>query len=200
MRGYLYILSNPAFPDLLKVGKTADTPESRVRQLNSTGVPSAFIVNASFMVNEPAQIEAAAHKVLADFRHSKNREFFNVSLAVALETIFPLVLKDLANGAQSSSEPRFKEHDLTLGEVSVLQVLFTLAGSYGLDTYRIRDYCGGDNFDINIALANMHAKKLVARRGVNESSGPRWITTPKGVKLIADHHLVDDWMRRNSGA
>jgi hypothetical protein len=39
MRGYLYILSNNAMPNLFKIGFTTRTITERIRELSSTGVP-----------------------------------------------------------------------------------------------------------------------------------------------------------------
>ena len=39
--GYVYILTNPSMPGLVKVGKTTNTPNQRMSELHSTGVPGA---------------------------------------------------------------------------------------------------------------------------------------------------------------
>ena len=39
--GVIYIPSNPAMPDLVKLGKTTNLP-ARLKSLNSTGVPVPF--------------------------------------------------------------------------------------------------------------------------------------------------------------
>ena len=53
-KGYIYILTNPSFPDYVKIGY-ADNVESRLRQLNSTEcTPFAFRVYATYEV--PARL------------------------------------------------------------------------------------------------------------------------------------------------
>ena len=45
MAGFVYIMSNPAFPQLLKIGKSGKDPTGdRVKELNQTGVPEPFKV------------------------------------------------------------------------------------------------------------------------------------------------------------
>ena len=51
MKGYIYILKNPSFPNYVKIGY-ADNVEERVRQLNSSEcTPFAFRVYATYEVN-----------------------------------------------------------------------------------------------------------------------------------------------------
>ena len=38
MSEYIYILSNPSMPNLIKVGKTTKHPSKRMSELHSTGV------------------------------------------------------------------------------------------------------------------------------------------------------------------
>ena len=50
MSGYIYILTNPSFPDYVKIGY-ADDVESRLDQLNrSECIPFAFRVYATYEV------------------------------------------------------------------------------------------------------------------------------------------------------
>ena len=42
INGYVYILSNPAMPGLLKIGYTERDVQERVKELSNTGIPSPF--------------------------------------------------------------------------------------------------------------------------------------------------------------
>ena len=200
MSGYLYVLSNPALPGLLKIGRTKATPASRLRQLSSTSVPSHFVLEVAFRVSDDVLAEKLAHADLSTFRQSASREFFALTVAEAIRRVTPIVLAQLASEAASPGYLAKADHGLSSGEVSVLQVVFTLGADHGIARHTIQDYCGGTRLDIEPALASLYSRKLVARRNSHDSLGPIWIATPIGVKLLKDHKLFDDWMRENSGA
>ena len=84
IKGYVYVLSNPRMPGLLKVGCTTRPVEERVQELNgATGVPSPFVIEASFQSSAPEDHEREIHKRLAAHR-VKGREFFQVGLGAVL--------------------------------------------------------------------------------------------------------------------
>ena len=81
----VYVLSNPAMPDLVKIGMTdqADV-RSRMRDLYSaTGVPLPFECHIAWRLSEeiPAlKVERAIHEVLSPVRINPNREFFKTAV------------------------------------------------------------------------------------------------------------------------
>jgi hypothetical protein len=79
--GYIYCLSNPYMPGILKVGMTERTPEERVKELFTTGVPSPFKVEFAKRVKDPKGKESSLHLLLEKYtkRVSYRREFFVVS-------------------------------------------------------------------------------------------------------------------------
>jgi hypothetical protein len=86
-KGYLYILSNPAMPGLLKISLTMRTVPERVAELSAaTGVPSAFTVEAYFESSDPPQHEKAVHRKLHK-RRVAGKEFFRVRLDEAVECL-----------------------------------------------------------------------------------------------------------------
>lgn len=87
--GYIYILTNPSFPDWVKIGY-ADDVEERVRQLNrSECTPFAFRVYATYEVNSrlmDKKIHAIIDKLNRNLRsvdeyngQRRIREFFAIS-------------------------------------------------------------------------------------------------------------------------
>jgi hypothetical protein len=83
--GYVYILSNPGIPKLLKIGQTSGSIQRRVDQLSAaTGVPTPFVIEAYFVSQTPSADEKKLHAALASLRVT-GREFFEVSLSDALE-------------------------------------------------------------------------------------------------------------------
>jgi hypothetical protein len=94
LAGFIYIMSNPAFPDLLKIGKSKKDPtQDRVSELNQTGVPEPFRVEYyAFVENEDA-LETLAHIYFSAKRPNKKREFFSIDCAVAINTIRDLAIR-----------------------------------------------------------------------------------------------------------
>jgi len=88
MAGFVYIMSNPAFPNLLKIGKSKKDPTTdRVNELNQTGVPEPFKVEYYAFVEDEDYLEKAIFKKLASKRPNKKREFFSVDCVEAIDAI-----------------------------------------------------------------------------------------------------------------
>lgn len=82
--GYVYVLSNPAMPNLLKIGHTSGSLRGRVEQLSAaTGVPRPFEVEAYFLAQAPRADEKLVHEALRYYRRP-GREFFELELKEAL--------------------------------------------------------------------------------------------------------------------
>ncbi|MBP8275202.1 MAG: GIY-YIG nuclease family protein [Acidobacteria bacterium] len=85
--GCVYVLSNPSMPGLLKIGMSEHDAFKRAEELSAvTGVPEPYVVEAYFACSDPFAAEASVHRSLAA-RRKPNREFFEVSLDVALSAI-----------------------------------------------------------------------------------------------------------------
>lgn len=83
--GYIYILSNPSMPGILKIGLTTRALLDRVSDLNSeTGVPTSFVVEAGFESDDVLSDEKSAHDHFKWCRVSKNREFFKIPIKEAV--------------------------------------------------------------------------------------------------------------------
>jgi hypothetical protein len=79
--GFVYILSNPSMPGILKIGSTERTVKERVAELSATtGVPTPFRVEHYILTEDPKGLEQSLHEELSEFRVNGNREFFKVSL------------------------------------------------------------------------------------------------------------------------
>jgi hypothetical protein len=86
--GYIYILSNPSFKDnLLKIGHTTRDVPTRAKKLRTTGVPEPFTIVYAEDVDNPETIEKIIHENLANFRLSKQREFFEISIEKAISKV-----------------------------------------------------------------------------------------------------------------
>jgi hypothetical protein len=77
--GFVYILSNPAMPGILKIGSTSGLVEKRAAELFTTGVPGGFKIEMAFPVYEnPREAEKKVHDALDFYREAQNREFFRL--------------------------------------------------------------------------------------------------------------------------
>lgn len=87
-KGYVYILTNPSYKGVIKIGMTQKSVVERVRQLNSaTGVPTPFVVYHFVESDDCKKLEGDVHKMLAKSRTNNRREFFNVSPSKAKKIV-----------------------------------------------------------------------------------------------------------------
>ncbi|MFQ6226272.1 GIY-YIG nuclease family protein [Nocardia sp. NPDC002869] len=85
--GFVYALSNPTMPGLVKIGMTERLIANRAGELQSTGVALPFDVEYGMMTSHPKNVEAAAHEILRNHRVAPNREYFRVSVTEAIAGI-----------------------------------------------------------------------------------------------------------------
>ena len=86
-KGFVYVLTNPTMPGLAKVGFTTRMPTERAEELSTTGVPQMFVVEYYCLVDDPATLEARAHRALESSRLAADREFFRLEASAAIEAI-----------------------------------------------------------------------------------------------------------------
>lgn len=95
-KGYVYILTNPAFrEDWVKIGKSSRPVNVRSKELDNTAVPLPFEIYATMQTSKYHEVEKLVHKTidrLTDLRIRQNREFFNVPPQVALD-----IFRDIAS-------------------------------------------------------------------------------------------------------
>jgi len=81
-------MSNPAFPDLLKIGQSSKDPTiDRIEELNTTGVPYPFKCEYYAFVEDHIWLEKAVHIELSKYRANNDREFFKVDCSKAINFI-----------------------------------------------------------------------------------------------------------------
>ncbi len=86
-KGFVYVLLNPAFPNLVKIGLTTRTSEERAVELRGTGVPSHFIVLYDELVTDCEEVERRLHAIFDGYRHADDREFFHVPPKQAIQAL-----------------------------------------------------------------------------------------------------------------
>ena len=79
MSEFVYILTNPTIPDLVKIGRTKNLKE-RLKSLSShSGVPVPFHCFFCCEVTDGSEVEKRLHFGLGDHRVNPKREFFRIN-------------------------------------------------------------------------------------------------------------------------
>ena len=92
----VYLLTNPAMPDLVKIGMTTrkDVKE-RMNELYSTGVPYPFVCEYAVEVEDSLAVEKALHIAFHPSRSNPKREFFKIDPEQAIAILKLLGSKDV---------------------------------------------------------------------------------------------------------
>ena len=107
--GYVYILINSSFIDLIKIGCTTYKSEERAKQISSsTGVPTPFIVAFEMYVDDCKRFEKEIHEELCVYRVNPNREFFRYPLHKTIELMYELKKRNYTTG-----QDKFEAIDIT---------------------------------------------------------------------------------------
>lgn len=80
-KGFIYIMTNPALKDMVKIGYASDVEERR-KQLSTTALPYEYEVYATYETSgklEDKKLHNLIDNLNPDLRVSKNREFFIMS-------------------------------------------------------------------------------------------------------------------------
>jgi hypothetical protein len=90
---YIYVLTNPGYPDLVKIGMTERTVEGRVRSVNRTSTVHEWVPKFALPVSKgnAFRVEQLVHKCFSDKRissdHGNEREFFQINPLTAFDKI-----------------------------------------------------------------------------------------------------------------
>ena len=88
-KGYIYIMTNPALPDMVKIGYATDV-ENRRKQLSTTALPYDYEVYATYETAgnlEDKKLHKLIDNLNPDLRITKSREFFIMSPEDAYELL-----------------------------------------------------------------------------------------------------------------
>ena len=78
--GIVYVLTNPAMPDMVKIGMTnRDTIDARMKELFNTSVPLPFECEYACKVSDSEKVEKALHMAFHPYRIHAQREFFKIN-------------------------------------------------------------------------------------------------------------------------
>ena len=91
----VYVLTNPAMPGLVKIGRTDNTDANcRIGQLYTTGVPVPFTLEYACKVSNPDEVEKALHIAFGPQRINPKREFFQIEPEQAISILRLLNTED----------------------------------------------------------------------------------------------------------
>jgi len=91
----VYVLTNPAMPGFVKIGRTsADDVGQRLAQLYTTGVPFPFELVFACKVPNSEEVERALHLAFAPNRPNAKREFFKIEPEQAIAILKLLHVED----------------------------------------------------------------------------------------------------------
>lgn len=92
--GWVYVLKNPLFPDLVKIGCTKHHPAIRCRELSSpTCCPAPFQVIYARRFQDRFVAEKSIHHIFKENRVG-NKEFFKGLSASAISRAFEMARQD----------------------------------------------------------------------------------------------------------
>lgn len=91
----VYVLTNEAMPDYIKIGMTRVNMQQRMAQLYTTAVPVPFECYYAGEVEISKNVEKRLHRSFDKFRVNKNREFFEIEPEAAADIIRMVALKDV---------------------------------------------------------------------------------------------------------
>lgn len=93
-KGYIYIMTNPALKDMVKIGYATDV-ELRRQQLSTTALPYEYEVYATYETSgnlEDKKLHKMIDNLNPDLRVSKNREFFIMTPQAAYDLLEAIAL------------------------------------------------------------------------------------------------------------
>ena len=104
MEGAVYVLTNPAMPNMVKIGKTTRKVELRLADLYSTGVPLPFECEYAAKVKDVDKTEKAFHTAFSPNRVNPKREFFNIDPEQAIAVLELMAIEDVTPSVQKEAE------------------------------------------------------------------------------------------------
>lgn len=86
--GWLYVISSPSLPGMVKIGCTRRlVPMVRVRELSSSSLPFAYKAHCFVFSDDCFELESNIHKFFDDKRVAPDREFFYTTPKEAIEVL-----------------------------------------------------------------------------------------------------------------
>lgn len=115
-QGIVYILTNPAIPNMIKIGMTThEDVKLRMAQIYTTGVPLPFECVYAAKVLNYEKVEKALHIAFGPDRINPKREFFEIDPMQAIAIIKLMEIEDVTPKVANEKE-EVDEIDREAGE------------------------------------------------------------------------------------
>lgn len=102
--GIVYVLTNPAMPGMVKIGRTTRAMEARLSELYSTGVPLPFECSYAAQVGDENKVEKAFHQAFGPYRINPKREFFSIEPEQAIALLELMAVEDVTPVVQAEAD------------------------------------------------------------------------------------------------
>ncbi len=103
--GIVYVLTNPAMPGIVKIGKTSrGSVDARLNELYSTGVPVPFECAFAGRVEDESKVEKAFHLAFGPYRLNPKREFFQIEAEQAIALLELMISEDVTPTLQEEAD------------------------------------------------------------------------------------------------
>lgn len=102
--GIVYILTNPAMPSIVKIGKTTRGMGARLNELYTTGVPLPFECAYAARVEDENKVEHAFHQAFGPYRINPRREFFDIKPEQAIALLELMASEDMTPELQQEAD------------------------------------------------------------------------------------------------
>lgn len=160
MSEIIYILTNEAMPGYVKIGKTNNNLEQRVRELSaSTSIPLPFTVFYACAVKNAQFVEHQLHDAFDDNRINPKREFFRVAPE---RVVAAMKLAEIENITPKKDFIESREDQKALNAVRKIRSRFNFEMvkiPIGAELYFSRDE------NIKSKVINIHATKSIEFSG-----------------------------------
>ena len=101
--GIVYVLTNPAMPGYVKIGKTRNLP-SRLKNLDKTNLPLPFKCVYAIEVGHYDRIEQLAHLAFSHARSRSTREFFEIDEQQVISALMISGGKEVTPGKDTAED------------------------------------------------------------------------------------------------
>jgi hypothetical protein len=111
--GYIYIMRSEAnIKNLYKIGRSKDVIRRQKELSSPSGVPIEFKISHKRKVINAAEAEKIIHRRLKKYRFTKNREFFEIELKLAIREIDNYTIEELTSTLIKTREQNFNYKEI----------------------------------------------------------------------------------------